>query len=218
MANITIYGSTGMVGSDITREALSRGHRVTGVTRQDNPSNPIDGVTYVTGDINDPADVAAKAQDADIVVLSVPGPRDGSSVQPIVDAHAALIGEVAAASDAEADAASGARLFVVGGAGATLTAEGTMLVDTPDFPEAYAAEARSFAEVLDLYRAAPEELDWTMLAPAPEIGPGAPGASYVLGDDHPAGDSVTTGTFARAALDEIERPAHRRARYTVADA
>lgn len=210
MANITIYGSTGMVGTDIAHEAVSRGHRVTGVTRQDNPSSPLDGVTYVTGDINDPADVAAKAQDADIVVLSVPGPRDGSSVQPIVDAHAALIAAVAATS--------GVRLLVVGGAGATLTAEGTMLVDTPDFPEAYAAEARSFAEVLDLYRAAPAQLDWTMLAPAPEIGPGAPAASYVLGDDHPAGDSVTTGTFARAALDEIERPAHRRARFTVADA
>ncbi|MGV0869754.1 NAD(P)-dependent oxidoreductase [Corynebacterium kalidii] len=209
MTTITVYGSTGMVGSDITREAAARGHRVIGVSRQESPDNRVDGVTYVTGNLQDTADVVAKAADTDVLVISVPGPRDGSSVQPVIDAHAALV---------PALAGQDVRVFVVGGAGATLTADGTMLVDTPDFPEAYAAEARSFAEVLDLYRAAPASLDWTMLAPAPEIGPGAPAEPYVLGDDHPAGDSVTTGTFARAALDEIETPAHRRTRFTVADA
>lgn len=209
MANITVYGSTGMVGSDITREAVSRGHRVTGVSRHENPANQMDGVTYVTGTLQDTADVVSKAENADIVVISVPGPRDGSSVQPVIDAHAALI---------PALADQDVRVFVVGGAGATLTEDGTKLVDTPDFPEAYAAEARSFVEVLDLYRAAPAGLDWTMLAPAPEIAPGAPAESYALGEDHPAGGSVTTGTFARAALDELEKPAHRRTRFTVADA
>jgi putative NADH-flavin reductase len=209
MATITIYGSTGMVGRDITREAVARGHRVIGVSRRQDPDNRVDGVTYVTGSLQDTADVVAKAADTDVLVFSVPGPRDGSPVQPIIDAHAALIPALA-----DRDV----RVFVVGGAGATQTDDGTLLVDTPDFPGAYAAEARSFAEVLDLYRAAPASLDWTMLAPAPEIGPGAPAESYVLGDDRPAGDSVTTGTFARAALDEIEAPAHRRTRFTVADA
>lgn len=209
MATITVYGSTGMVGSDITREAVSRGHRVTGVSRRSNPDNTVDGVTYVTGDLGDTADVVNRAKDTDVLVISVPGPRDGSSFQPVIDAHAALVRALAGLA---------VRVFVVGGAGATLAEDGTRLVDTPDFPEAYAAEARSFAEVLELYRAAPASLDWTMLAPAPEIGPGAPAESYVLGDDHPAGESVTTGTFARAALDEIETPAHRRARFTVADA
>ncbi|WP_420098331.1 NAD(P)-dependent oxidoreductase [Corynebacterium sp.] len=209
MAKITVYGSTGMVGSDITREAVSRGHQVTGVSRSSAPDNRVDGASYVTGTLQDTADVSAKAADADILVLSVPGPRDGSSVQPVIDAHAALI---------PALADQDVRVFVVGGAGATLTEDGTMLVDAPDFPEAYAAEARSFAEILDLYRAAPDALDWTMLAPAPEIGPGTPAESYVLGEDHPAGGSVTTGTFARAVLDELENPAHRRTRFTVADA
>lgn len=212
MSRITVYGSTGMVGSDIVREAVARGHDVTGVSRSEQPKNAVEGVTYVTGDVSDASDVVAKAQDADIVVISVPGPRDGSSVQPIIDAHAALIPTYAAS-----DAAS-ARLFVVGGAGATLTEDGTRLVDTPDFPEAFKAEALSFSEILDLYKASPENVDWVMLAPAPEIGPGEPAASYNLGGDNPAGASVTTGTFAKATLDELETPAHRRERFTVADA
>ena len=93
-----------------------------------------------------------------------------------------------------------------------------MLKDTPDFPEAYKAEAQSFAEILDIYKASSENLDWVMLAPAPEIGPGEAAASYNLGLDNPAGGSVTTGTFAVSALDELEKPAHRRQRFTVADA
>ena len=213
MSTITVYGSTGMVGSAITAEAASRGFTVTGVTRK-SPAvvkDAVEGVTYVTGEISDTADVVAKAAATDILVLSVPGARDGSSVQPIIDAHAALI-------PALAEANVTARIFIVGGAGATETADGTQLKDTPDFPAAYKAEADSFAEILDLWRAAPEGLDWTMLAPAPEIAPGEASASYNLGDDQPAGDFVSAGTFAKAAVDELGTPAHRRARVTVANA
>ncbi len=213
MSAITIYGSTGMVGHDIAERAVERGHRVTGVSRSSQPGNTVEGVTYVSGDLAEATDVVAKAEDADIVVISVPGPRDGSSVQPIIDAHAALIPALAASS-----VAADTRFFVVGGAGATLTEDGTRLMDTPDFPEAFKAEAQSFSEILDLYKAAPENLDWVMLAPAPEIGPGPAAASYNLGGDNPAGASVTTGTFATATLDELESPAHRRERFTVADA
>lgn len=213
MSAITIYGSTGMVGHDIAERAVERGHRVTGVSRSSQPGNTVEGVTYVTGDLAEATDVVAKAEDADIVVISVPGPRDGSSVQPIIDAHAALIPALAASS-----VAADTRFFVVGGAGATLTEDGTRLMDTPDFPEAFKAEAQSFSEILDLYKAAPENLDWVMLAPAPEIGPGPASATYNLGGDNPAGAAVTTGTFATATLDELESPAHRRERFTVADA
>lgn len=209
MRTITVYGSTGMVGSAIAAEAAGRGFTVTGVSRRSPEAveNRIPGVTYVTGEISDTADVVATARDADAVVISVPGPRDGSSVQPIIDAHAAL-----------AEAGTTARIFIVGGAGATRTPDGTMLKDTPGFPAAYKAEADSFAEILDFWRAAPESLDWVMLAPAPEIAPGEAAASYNLGDDEPAGDAVTTGTFARAAVDELTTPAHRRTCFTVADA
>ncbi|WP_291474349.1 NAD(P)-dependent oxidoreductase [Corynebacterium sp.] len=213
MSTITVYGSTGMVGSAITAEAASRGFTVTGVTRKSptDVKDAVAGVTYATGEVTDAADVVAKATATDNLVISVPGARDGSSVQPIIDAHAALI-------PALAEAKVTARIFIVGGAGATETPDGTLLKDTPDFPAAYKAEADSFAEILGLWRTAPESLDWTMLAPAPEIAPGEASASYTLGDDQPAGDFVSAGTFAKAAVDELEAPAHRRVRFTVANA
>ena len=210
MSKITVYGATGMVGSAIVREAVARGHSVVGVSRGGTPKTPVEGVRYVRGEIGDAADVVSKAQDCDIVVFAVPGPRDGSPVQPIIDAHAATV-------DALAKAGVTARIFVVGGAGATLAADGTRLLDTPGFPDAYKPEARSFAEILEIYREAPESLDWVMLAPAPQIAPGPAAARYQLGDDHPAGSFVSAGTFAKAALDELEHPAHHRVRFTVAE-
>ena len=70
---------------------------------------------------------------------------------------------------------------------------------------------------MEIYREAPESLDWVMLAPAPQIAPGPAAARYQLGDDHPAGSFVSAGTFAKAALDELEHPAHHRVRFTVAE-
>ena len=83
-----------------------------------------------------------------------------------------------------------ARLFVVGGAGAT-EVDGVQLKDLPDFPEDYKPEATTMAEILELYRSA-SGLEWTMLAPAPQIAPGERTGSYKLGADSPAGESIST--------------------------
>ena len=56
-----------------------------------------------------------------------------------------------------------------------------------------------------------------MLAPSPVIAPGERTGAYVLGTDSPAGESVSAEDFAVAALDELETPAHRNARFTVAN-
>ena len=106
------------------------------------------------------------------------------------------------------------RLLVVGGAGA-LQAGDTQLRNTPGFPAEYKPESDTFAAVLDLYRAA-EGLDWTMLAPAPVIAPGERTGRYTVELDVPAGDQVSAEDFAVALVDELERPAHRGERFTVA--
>ena len=61
-------------------------------------------------------------------------------------------------------------------------------------------------------------LNWTYLSPAPEIAPGERTGRYVLGDDSPAGGSISAEDYAVALVDEIERPAHERRRFTVASA
>jgi putative NADH-flavin reductase len=49
------------------------------------------------------------------------------------------------------------------------------------------------------------------------IAPGQRTGTYKVGAAAPAGDSVSAEDFAVALLDEIEKPAHRRKRFTVAN-
>ena len=90
-------------------------------------------------------------------------------------------------------------------------------VACPYFPEVYKAEALTLGAAYTAIKEAPVELDWTMLAPAPEIQPGERTGKYSTAKDTPAGSSISTQDYAVAMLDEIERPAYRRARFTAAN-
>ncbi|MHA2789853.1 NAD(P)-dependent oxidoreductase [Corynebacterium sp. S7] len=206
MSRISIIGANGIFGSAMAQEAVNRGHEVAGTSRSGSSESPIEGVEYRTLELTDTDAVKELADESDVTIISVAGGRETGDYSPVIKAHKDLI-----------DAAPTSRIFVVGGAGGLQTEDGTLLIDTGAIPEEYGAEPRAFIEVLRAYQGSPETLDWTMLAPSPDIAPGEKANSYVLQDDVIAGPFVTTGTFAVAALDEIENPAHRRARFTVAD-
>jgi putative NADH-flavin reductase len=83
-------------------------------------------------------------------------------------------------------------------------------------PAAYRAGAVAQAAALDALRAADAALDWTYLSPAPEIGAGERTGGYRVGADHPVGSWISYADYAVALVDELEKPAHRRTRFTVA--
>ena len=196
---IVVYGATGMVGSQIAEAALALGHEVTAVSRA---GADVAGATALAADIADTDTLVALAADADAVVVAIPTDRTGGPTAPIVDAHRAVIA-----------AHPATRLLVVGGAGSLSVGDG-LLVDAPGFPDAYKPEAKAFTAILDDYRAS-SGLDWTVVSPSPVIAPGER-AGYVLGTDSPVGDSVTTSDFADAIVDELETPAYKGRRFTVA--
>lgn len=198
---IAVYGAAGMVGSEITAEALRRGHQVTAVTRQ---GVEVLGAAALAGNLFDLAGLQQVAADHDAVVLSVAPDRSGNPHDSYIQTHR----DIAAAG-------LPARLFVIGGAGA-LEIDGVQLKDLTEFPEAYKAEAETMSAILDFYRAS-AGLEWTMLAPAPEIAPGERTGSYTLGLDSPAGAKISTPDFAIAALDELEKPRHLNQRFTAAN-
>lgn len=197
---IAVYGATGGVGSRIVAEATRRGHEVTGLSRRG-------GAGVATGDAADPGGVREVAASHDVVVSAlgpsrVPG-EDPYAFEGVIRALMSGVGTT--------------RLIVVGGAGSLFAAPGVRLVDTPDFPAVYKDESLAGAQAFDALRAAGPELDWTYLCPAPEMGPGERTGTYASGLDEPVGDSISFEDYAVALVDEIERPAHRRQRFTVAN-
>lgn len=212
MTRITVLGGTGYAGGHIVREAIARGHEVTSLSRT-LPAEQVEGVTYRTGDLLDPDVVAHVAVGADVVVhaLALRGPLEGR------------LRDIARAVAAEA-ADAGARVGFVGGAGSLLASEdGPLVADGPDFPPAFHAEAMTMAAILADLRATDAGLDWFMVSPAAGFGAFAPGertGSFRTGGDvllvAEDGTSTISGAdYAIAFLDEIERPTHRRERFTV---
>jgi putative NADH-flavin reductase len=192
---IALFGATGMVGSRFAAEATARGHEVTGLSRS------------TGGDLADPAAVRDAAASHDVIVSATGPSRSGEPHQDWLDAVSTLL-----------DNAGATRVHFVGGAGSLLTPDGTRLLDTDGFPDAYSAEASSGAAALDLFRAAPDSLDWTFVSPAPVIAPGERTGSYATSLDTPAGDFISAEDYAVVLVDEIEQPRHRRERFTAAAA
>ena len=201
---IAVYGATGNVGSRIVAEAVRRGHEVTALSRREPDQET--GASWRHGDASNPTGVAAVAAEHDVLVSAL-----GPSREPGGDPFA-----FAGVVRGMAEAVGTARLIVVGGAGTLLAGPGVRLVDTADFPAVYKTEALATADALAALRALPEGTDWTYLSPAPEMGPGERTGSYRVALEEPAGEWISFGDYAVALLDEIERPAHRRTRFTVA--
>ncbi|MEU4394841.1 NAD(P)H-binding protein [Kribbella sp. NPDC023855] len=198
---IAVYGASGMIGSRIAAEAVSRGHEVIGITRSGGEQPA--GVRAVVGSANDVASVKEIASTVDVLVSAIGPSRTGGDPQEFVNAIDTLVA-----------AADGTRVVVVGGAG-SLVADGKRLVDSPGFPEIYKSEALVVAGVLDTLRATPEGVEWTMLSPAQVIQPGERTGTFRLGLDEPVGTEISAEDYAIALVDELETPAHRRQRFTI---
>ncbi len=198
---IAIMGATGNAGQRLVTEALSRGHSVTGISRHAGEQAPRDGVTWVTADITDTDDMAAKVKGHDAAILSM----------PFKSLDAADVFAVARKS--------GVWLLVVGGAASLKTEGGEVLIDTEGFPDFIKVEAEPARVFLNQLKAG-VDFEWTFLSPAMFFGPGERTGSFRLGDETllTAADgksSISYEDFAIALIDEIEKPAHKNARFTV---
>jgi putative NADH-flavin reductase len=213
---IVVFGATGNIGQRIVGEALSRGHRVTGVVRDAaKAQTPDPRVDLVQGDATDAAAVAQIVKGADVVVSAI-SPRPNARGMPAPSLAAAARALLAGTREAGVK-----RLLMVGGAASLEVAPGVRLFDAPGFPEAYKAEAREGIEALEVLRAEGAGVDWTYVSPAAEVGPGTRTGKYRTSGDQlladPQGHSrISFEDYALAMVDEIERPKHAGKRFGVA--
>jgi putative NADH-flavin reductase len=203
MSKVAILGITGNVGSRVASELLARGHSVTGIARDPSKAQARAGLTLVAADATQRAALVPLLKGHDVVV---------SSTHFVGGIDAATL--LAAAKEAGVP-----RVAVVGGAGSLEVAPGVALVDTPEFPAAYKAEASAGRVFLQALRSE-QGLDWTFLSPSALFTPGERTGKFRLGGDQLLVDAqgnshVSMEDFAIALADEIERPQHARQRFTV---
>jgi putative NADH-flavin reductase len=198
---IAVLGATGRAGSRIIIEALRRGHEVTGIARNPEKLAPAERLTMRAGDALAPGS-ADLLRGHDVVV---------STMRFTTVPAAAVIDAVKQAGVK--------RLAVVGGAGSLEVASGVQLVDTPQFPDAYRAEAGAGRDFLNALKQE-TALEWTFLSPSALFEPGERTGTFRLGTDRLLADvagksHISMEDYAIALVDEIETPTHVRQRFTV---
>ena len=198
---VALIGATGMIGSRLLAELTSRGHEVTAIVRHPEEVTASPKVTAKKGDVYDEASLTALLAGHDVAISAVRFSQSDPNK---------LIGA--------AKASGVKRYLVVGGAGSLEVAPGKKLIDTPEFPAMYKAEAAAGGAFLELLRQEPT-LDWTFLSPSAIIAPGERTGKFRLGGDqlltHDKGSNISAEDYAVAMVDEIEKPAHSRRRFTV---
>lgn len=206
---VAIIGASGFIGSAILNEALNRGHDITAVVR--NPeklmvTNP--HLNVKKGDATKEAELVSLLAGNEAVISSYSA-NDSSSY---VKAVTSIINATKKAGIK--------RLLAVGGAGSLEVKPGVQLLDTPEFPAEWKDGASATRDAFEVIKQV-SDLDWTVLSPAMVIEPGARTGKFRLGNNqvlfNDKGESkISTADFAVALLDELERPAHIKQRFTLA--
>jgi uncharacterized protein len=199
VTNIALIGATGNIGKRVLDEALARGHRVTGTTRDAAKLPARDGLTAATVQLSDVAALAAVLKGHDAVVVSIRW--DANDIDLII----------------EAIRKSGVRrALVVVGAGSLLRADGRLHFEhmTPPSPSSKPAMV-----ALDRLREV-DDFDWTAISPPTTIQAGERTGKFRTDTDTMVVDAADIGLisredFAVAILDEIENPKYVRRRFTV---
>ena len=206
--NVVVYGATGRAGSCIVKELVSRSHHVTGVARNVDSLKGKAGVSAKVDDLSNVDAIASVIQAADVVV---------SAYQPPVDSTGLLV-DVTKREIAAVKQAGGARFLMVGGAGLLEVAPGVTLIQSGHLPEMWLPIAKAHESALAALRAS--EINWTYLSPAAFFEPGKRTGEFRLGTKELIADAkgesrISMEDYAIAMVDEIERPQHERASFSV---
>jgi putative NADH-flavin reductase len=214
--SILVFGATGNIGSEIRKEALRRGHKVTAaINSRTLAGEP--GLTPVKADISDADDVTKLAAGHDAVISAYsPGLRNYSAEEAadLIDkAHAALFAGVRKAGVS--------RLILVGGVGSLEASPGVDVVDSDFYPKGHKAYTLRNRDILRSLKRGDHDLDWTYVSPPLDIKAGPRTGKFRLGTDQLLRDSdgnsaISEADFAIAILDELANGRFVRQRFTAA--
>lgn len=210
--HIAVIGASGQVGQTLVAEALSRGHRVTAVSRgTPRHSANHSKVSNITFDVEDQEGLGAVIRNHDVVISAL-RPRDGEESK-LKELTARV---VRAAID------TGTRFIVVGGAAP---------LKLPDDPHYTVLSAPGFLPdaVVPIAEACQQQHDWVLprlgglgayLCPPAMLQSGTRTGTYRIGSEQLVTDDkgvsqISIEDFAVAALDEAENPSHLGQQFTV---
>lgn len=196
--NLTVFGATGMVGKELVRQALERGHSVTAFGRNvfsaGFPENA--SLHLLKGALFDDEEVGSSLQDADAVLSAIGGALDGSD-------RARSLGMEHIARQMEKKGVR--RIIAVGGMGVLEDGQGNLLLRKPGYPAQFLAVGEEHLKAYQILKKS--GLTWTFVC-CPDILPGDPTGRYLTSADtapEPNSYRIQAADLAAFMLEEIEK-------------
>ena len=205
--NVVLYGATGKSGIRILTELLSRNHNVTAVAR--NPVGLPANTKTIKDDLSDSNKIASIIAGSDAVISAYAPPQDDTDQ---------LVGVTEREIEAVRKAGKNIRLIVVGGAGSLEVAPGITLLKSGHLPAEWIPIAASHEKALELLKKS--DINWTHFSPAAFFEPGTRTGKFRLDTNKLVADAqgnsrISMEDYAIALVDELEKPAHDRAQFTI---
>jgi len=214
MKQIVLFGASGFVGSAILKEALDRGHKVTAVVRHPEKITALHkNLVVKQGDVSLSETVTGVCKGADAVISAYnPGWKNPDIAVETTRVYRAIL-EGVRKSEVK-------RLLVVGGAGSLFISPGKRLMDAGIIPESFLPAVKALADFYLNDLTEEKIIDWVFFSPAGIIEPGLRTGKFRLGKDdmviNEKGESkISVEDYAVAMIDELEKPAHHRERFTI---
>ncbi len=214
MANVLLIGATGFVGSAVLNELVSRGHKVTTVVRNIEKLAKSDLVNAVKEDVANVDAIAKLAEGKDAIISAYNPGWTNPDIATLITENYPKILEAAKKSGVE-------RLLIVGGAGTLFCAPGLRVVDSGAIPKEIMGGVRPLGDFYLNTLMNENDIDWVFFSPAGVFDQeGKKTGNYRLGKDDLIVDAegnshISVQDYADAMVNELEKPAHHKERFTI---
>lgn len=215
MKNVLLIGATGFVGSAILSELVARGHKVTAVARNLDKVLKNDNVTPVKADVANVDEIAKLAEGKDAIISAYNPGWANPDIKKLIETNYPKILEAAKKSGVK-------RLLIVGGAGTLFVKPRLRVVDSGAIPAAIMDGVRPLGDFYLNTLTKENDIDWIFLSPAGAFDEkGERTGKFRLGKDNLIVDPKTSTShisvqdYAVAMVDELEKPAHHKERFTL---
>ncbi len=207
---ITIFGATGMVGSELVKHALYLGHQVKAFGRNvytaSLPDNP--DLDLITGALFDADQVYAAIQGSDAVLSAIGGAFDGKDKSRSLGMKN-IVGQMSRAGVK--------RIIALGNNAVLPDSEGNMLIEDPDFPRQFIPVGTEHVLAYTYLKAS--SLEWTFVGAPELIDAPATGLYHVAAEAKPSHDKnkINVGDLCLFMLEELKNNRFLKARVGISN-
>lgn len=211
---VALIGASGFVGSHLLTELINRNYHVVAIVRSaDKVKEKNDKLKVIETDIFDTDKLAETLKGCDVVVSAYnPGWKNPNIAEETLKGYESIL--------AAAKKSGIKRIQIVGGAGTLYIGPGKTVIEAGLIPDNILPGVKALAKVLKEYLLPEKSIDWVFFSPAGTIEPGERTGKYRLGLDNLIKDKngkskISVEDYAKAMVDELEKPQHHYQRFTI---